>query len=197
MTPPARRRGGDVMTATVIELPTVTSLVTEWRAARERFDASDTDDDDEIARYLDTDTRLTLTAARTPARGSAEIKNEVRIVALRDEHGLRLDRRPRLDPGGVAPGGFQPAGAVITRARLAVLAALGYDEFFISRLLPCPALTRRGFLWSPMDRDYCNCPRCGSADVFFVQRPNIAECLVCGCTYEFDELAGRPAPNDG
>ena len=41
-----------------------------------------------------------------------------------------------------------------------------------------------------MDRS-CNCPQCGSPDVFVVRRPSIVECLVCGCTYQFDELAGR------
>ena len=47
-----------------------------------------------------------------------------------------------------------------------------------------------------MDRS-CNCPQCGSPDVFVVRWPDIVECLVCGSTYQFDELAGTPAPDHG
>ena len=28
-----------------------------------------------------------------------------------------------------------------------------------------------------------NCPQCGSPDVFVVRRPNVVECLFCGCRY--------------
>ncbi len=37
-----------------------------------------------------------------------------------------------------------------------------------------------------MDRS-CNCPQCESPDVLVVRRPNVVECLRCGCKYELDD----------
>lgn len=36
----------------------------------------------------------------------------------------------------------------------------------------------------------CNCPQCGRPDLVVVERPNIVKCLVCGCVYQYDDLAG-------
>jgi len=67
------------MTATVTELPTVISLVTEWRTARERYDVSDPTND-ETDRHLDNDARLTFAVARTPARSGAELKLKFELL---------------------------------------------------------------------------------------------------------------------
>jgi two-component system cell cycle response regulator DivK len=50
-------------------------------------------------------------------------------------------------------------------------------------IVPCGWLQMPALCESPMDRS-SNCPQCLSPDVLVVWRPNVAECLSCGCTYE-------------
>lgn len=76
----------------------MTSLVTEWRTAIERYNNASGHTDAENDQQCDTEARLALAVARTPARIGAEMKLKLEMLLdlMGGEVGDWVDERDRI-----------------------------------------------------------------------------------------------------